>query len=223
MSSTIMSRIFSVPCSWFVRYSANAAAAISGICSCSAMASTSSSVRPQKATQSSRVIMPSRAVEWWSLNQKPKRNPDYSNATTSLRRCGLAGHASHHLGPSPLRPIRLPMCADAQSPVGDVHAFTGRVTYIFEHQKQPPLGLSSSSRAELQGVWLIRVRDQCARLFFQDVGSRRVADRGMGSTSDGRRGYSLSGPGPEPTGQIGPPAAVMLLRAGQPGLGGRRR
>jgi hypothetical protein len=50
---------FSVPCSWFVRYSANAAAAISGICSCSAMASTSSSVRPQKATQSSRVSMPS--------------------------------------------------------------------------------------------------------------------------------------------------------------------
>jgi len=32
--------------------------------------------------------------------------------------------------------------ADAQSPVGDVHALTARVTYIFEHQKlngsQPP-------------------------------------------------------------------------------------
>ena len=64
---------------------------------------------------------------------------------------------------------------------------------------------------------------QRALLFFQDVGSRRVADWGMGITSDGRRGYSLSGPRPEPTGQIGPPAAVMLLRAGQPGVGGRRR
>ncbi len=89
MSSTIMSRIFSVPCSWFVRYSANAAAAISGICSCSAMASTSSSVRPQRATQSSSVIMPSTGCRVVAPEPKPKRNPDYSNVSNSLRRCGL--------------------------------------------------------------------------------------------------------------------------------------
>ena len=34
------------------------------------------------------------------------------------------------------------------------------------------------------------------RLFFQDVGSRRGADRGVDSTSEGRGGYSLPGPGP---------------------------
>jgi hypothetical protein len=62
-----------------------------------------------------------------------------------------------------------------------------------------------------------------ARLFFHDVGSWRVADWGMGSTSDGRRGYSLSAPRPKPSGPIGPPATVMLLRAGHPGVGGRRR
>jgi hypothetical protein len=89
MSSTIMSRIFSVPCSWYARYAASAAAAISGICSCSAMASTSSSVRPQRATQSSRVIMPSTGRRVVAPEPKPKRNPDYSNVSTSLRRCGL--------------------------------------------------------------------------------------------------------------------------------------
>lgn len=73
MSSTIMSRIFSVPCSRFVRYSANAAAAISGICSCSAMASTSSSVRPQRATQSSSVIMPSTGCRVVAPEPKPKK------------------------------------------------------------------------------------------------------------------------------------------------------
>ena len=103
----------------------------------------------------------------------------------------------------------------------DVHALTARVTYISQ-----PLGLSPNSSDNLQsfkvsGSYVYEY--PCALLFFQDVGSRRVADWGMGITSDGRRGYSLSAPGPEPTDQIGPPAAVMLLRAGQPGVGGRRR
>jgi hypothetical protein len=106
---------------------------------------------------------------------------------------------------------------------------TARVTFIFEHQKldgSQPLGLSSSSSDNLQSFKVSGsyvYEHQYARLFFQDVGSRRVADRGMGSTSDERRGYSLSAPGPEPTDQIGPPTAIMLLRAGQPGVGGRRR
>lgn len=111
----------------------------------------------------------------------------------------------------------------------DVHALTARVTYIFEHQKldgSQPLGLSPNSSDNLQsfkvsGSYVYEY--PCALLFFQDVGSRRVADRGMGNTSDGRRWYSLPALAREPTGQIGPPAAVMLLRASQPGVGVRRR
>jgi len=57
MSSTIISWIFSGPRRCFSRYSASAAAAISGMCSCSASASTSASVNPLNAMQSSSVIM----------------------------------------------------------------------------------------------------------------------------------------------------------------------
>ena len=57
ISSTIMSRTFSLPWSCDRRYSASAVEAISGRCSCSAMASTSSSVKPHNAMQSSSVIM----------------------------------------------------------------------------------------------------------------------------------------------------------------------
>jgi hypothetical protein len=49
-----------------------------------------------------------------------------------------------------------------------------------------------------------------ARLCFQDVGSWRDGDRGIGSTSDGRCGYSLAGADPEPTGQIASPAAESV-------------
>jgi hypothetical protein len=181
MSSTITSRIFSVPCSWYVRYAASAAAAISGRCSCSAMASTSSSVRPQRATQSSSVIMPSTDRRVVAPEPKPKRNPDYSNVSNSLRHCGLPKAT----------PRLFPNSSD------NLQSFKVSGSYVYEYP--------------------------CGLLFFQDVGSRRVADRGMGITSDGRRGYSLSAPGPKPSGQIGPPAAVMLLRAGQPGVGDRRR
>jgi hypothetical protein len=57
ISSMIMSRTFSLPCSRDKRYSASAVAAISGRCSCSAIASTSSSVRPHNPMQSSSVII----------------------------------------------------------------------------------------------------------------------------------------------------------------------
>jgi hypothetical protein len=66
MSSTIMSRTFSLPCSKDKRYSARAVAAISGRCSCSAIASTSSSVRPHRPMQSSSVII----CAWPAFNAK---------------------------------------------------------------------------------------------------------------------------------------------------------
>src|SRR6476660_8467330 len=53
-------------------------------------------------------------------------------------------------------------------------------------------------------------------LFFQNIASRCVLDRRVGSTADSRRRHSLSGTGLKPFGPLAPPAALVLFRASQP-------
>jgi hypothetical protein len=55
-------------------------------------------------------------------------------------------------------------------------------------------------------------------LFFQNVGSGCVTDRRVVSAAHSHRRRFPSRSGLEPIGPIRPPAAVMLLRAGQPRL-----
>src|SRR6202171_1454824 len=68
-------------------------------------------------------------------------------------------------------------------------------------------------------------RDRSPMLFFQNIASRCVLDRRVGSTPDSPRGHSLPGTGFKPFGPIAPPAALVLFRASQPSRRrpGRRR
>src|SRR6476660_2203953 len=72
---------------------------------------------------------------------------------------------------------------------------------------------------------LMSDRDSSPMLFFQNIASRCVLDRRVGSTADSRRRHSLSGTGLKPFGPIAPPAALVLFRASQPSRRrpGRRR
>jgi hypothetical protein len=81
-----------------------------------------------KGTQSSRVIMPSTGRRVVAPEPKPKRNPDYSNATTSLRRCGLAEG----------RPNCLLRCSErglepCVAPLGAQSAPTDQITDVGAH------------------------------------------------------------------------------------------